>query len=124
MFFIREPVIFPDASSVGRILEERIPNIAESGIFKVCDFSGPGTTHADGCRTAIKLFEETHPEYHRCDGLNKIIDKFRLGSAFADKDNSSVVIFLSTTSEDEVNRLWKPLCFASNLGRKKHPAAE
>lgn len=124
MFFIKEPIIFPDKDSVDDILRERVPNIAEKGLFKVCNFSGPGTTHADGCRTAIRLFEEAHPEYHRCSGLNKIIDKFRLGAAFADKNQTSVVIFLSTTSENEVSRLWKPLCFALSVGKKKRTAAE
>lgn len=98
----REPIIFPDRDSVQQILDSKIPTVAEEYCFKLCNFCGPYTTHADGCRAAIQMFEKCHPEYSKMDGFNNWLNSFRTGAGFMNRDSKSVVVFLSTVTEKEV----------------------
>ena len=56
MYYVREPIIFPDEKSVQSVLDERVPSVAQDGVFKVCNFCGPFRTDSEGCITAIKMF--------------------------------------------------------------------
>lgn len=107
--FKREPIIFPSREAVQGILDERIPNIAEDNSFKVCNFCGPYTTHGDGCRLAMKMFHESNPEYVPMEKFNNWLNKFRTGAGFRSTDRRSIVIFLSTVTEDEMERTYKRL---------------
>ena len=103
----REPIIFPDVDSVQQILEDKISAVAEENCFKLCNFCGPYTTHADGCRTAIQMFERCHPEHSKMDGFDNWLNSFRLGAGFMHRESRSVVVFVSTVSEKEVDGVFK-----------------
>lgn len=103
----REPIIFSDVDSVTRILSDMIPSIAEENCFKLCNFCGPFRTHADGCKIAIQMFHEQHPEYRLPEKINSMLQSFRLGAVFVNRENRSAVVFLSTVSEKEANGLFK-----------------
>lgn len=103
----REPIIFPDVDSVQQILEDKIPAVAEENCFKLCNFCGPYRTHADGCETAIQMFEKCHPEFQKMNGFNNWLNGFRFGAGFMNRGTKSVVVFVSTITEKETNGSFK-----------------
>lgn len=115
MLFVREPIVFPDKDSVHEVLKNKLRCIEEDGKFKLCNFSGPGWTHAEGCREASKMFQEQHPEFIKPKVLNAWLSKFRCGAIFSCRTRRSVVVFVSTTSTEEIGRLWKPMADKVNL---------
>lgn len=98
LVFKRTPIIFQSRESVTDILVETIPYIAERNTFKLCNFCGPYTTHADGCTEAIKMFEVAYPEYKHMAKLEELCQRTMLMAAFQNADNKSVVILVSTTT--------------------------
>lgn len=97
LIFKRTPVIFTSRESVMDTLVDTIPFVAEENTFKLCNFCGPYTTHADGCKDAIKMFEAAYPEYEHMKKLEEYCQKSMLMAAFQNSVKNSVVILVSTT---------------------------